>query len=270
MALRTDDYMVGTHRSHGHRSARAPTVKPLVAELLASTGSTAARADRCTWPTSGSAAWARRASSARGCRSRWRRAGRQAARHRPGGARLLRRRSVNEGAFHDAQPGGGVEPAGGLRLREQRVRHDDAAPLVAVPNIADRAASYAMPGKIVDGQECRAGGPHRRRWTGRAAATDRASSRPRPIATRRMPTGPRVAHAEEANGARATPSPSSGEAHQLRRRLEAELAAVQAAVEEEITAAREVCPRQLAPRTGRSVHRLRRGQRPCGPGDPRW
>jgi acetoin:2,6-dichlorophenolindophenol oxidoreductase subunit alpha len=34
MALRTDDYMVGTHRSHGHPIAKGATLRPLMAELL--------------------------------------------------------------------------------------------------------------------------------------------------------------------------------------------------------------------------------------------
>jgi TPP-dependent pyruvate/acetoin dehydrogenase alpha subunit len=34
MALRTDDYMVGTHRSHGHPIAKGAEIRPLMAELL--------------------------------------------------------------------------------------------------------------------------------------------------------------------------------------------------------------------------------------------
>ena len=34
MALRTDDYMVGTHRSHGHPIGKGADLKRLVAELL--------------------------------------------------------------------------------------------------------------------------------------------------------------------------------------------------------------------------------------------
>jgi pyruvate dehydrogenase E1 component alpha subunit len=34
MALRTDDYMVGTHRSHGHPIAKGAALRPLMAELL--------------------------------------------------------------------------------------------------------------------------------------------------------------------------------------------------------------------------------------------
>lgn len=34
MALRDDDYMVGTHRSHGHPIAKGATLRPLMAELL--------------------------------------------------------------------------------------------------------------------------------------------------------------------------------------------------------------------------------------------
>jgi len=34
MALRTDDYMVGTHRSHGHPIAKGAALGPLMAELL--------------------------------------------------------------------------------------------------------------------------------------------------------------------------------------------------------------------------------------------
>lgn len=34
MALRDDDYMVGTHRSHGHPIAKGSTLRPLMAELL--------------------------------------------------------------------------------------------------------------------------------------------------------------------------------------------------------------------------------------------
>jgi TPP-dependent pyruvate/acetoin dehydrogenase alpha subunit len=34
MALRDDDYMVGTHRSHGHPIAKGSMLRPLMAELL--------------------------------------------------------------------------------------------------------------------------------------------------------------------------------------------------------------------------------------------
>src|ERR671938_1852847 len=34
MALRTDDYMVGTHRSHGHPIGKGADLKRLVAELM--------------------------------------------------------------------------------------------------------------------------------------------------------------------------------------------------------------------------------------------
>ena len=52
-----------------------------------------------------------------------RRPRRQAARDGPGGGRLLRRRRLQPGRLpRIAQPGGGVEAAGDLRLREQPVR----------------------------------------------------------------------------------------------------------------------------------------------------
>src|SRR6266567_3815315 len=34
MALRTDDYMVGYHRSHGHPIAKGAALNPLMAELM--------------------------------------------------------------------------------------------------------------------------------------------------------------------------------------------------------------------------------------------
>src|SRR5687767_7021845 len=37
MALRTDDYMVGNHRSHGHPIAKGAAIGPLIAELLGRT-----------------------------------------------------------------------------------------------------------------------------------------------------------------------------------------------------------------------------------------
>ena len=105
-------------------------------------GCATARAARCTSPTCPRACWAPTASSAAARRCLRRGAGRQARGQRRRRRRLLRRRRLQPG--HHArghEPGRGVEPAGDLRLREQRLRRDHVQHLVGGrDNIADRAA----------------------------------------------------------------------------------------------------------------------------------
>ena len=62
LALRDDDYIVGTHRSHGHPLGKGADPRRLMAELLGKgPASTRGWAAPCTWPTSASATVAEQA-----------------------------------------------------------------------------------------------------------------------------------------------------------------------------------------------------------------
>ena len=127
-ALRPDDVITSTHRGHGHLIAKGADVRRMMAELLGRVdGLNRAprrldahrrpRRSGSTAPT-GSSPRARRSPPARRGASRVDGSGRDR-RH------VLRRRRRQPGrAARDDEPGRALEAAGGLRLREQRLRRD--------------------------------------------------------------------------------------------------------------------------------------------------
>ena len=69
-AMRDEDYLISTYRSHGHALARGTDPERVMAELFGSrTASPAAAAARCTCSTASGASWAATASSAATSRS---------------------------------------------------------------------------------------------------------------------------------------------------------------------------------------------------------
>jgi threonine dehydrogenase-like Zn-dependent dehydrogenase len=93
MALRRDDLIAGTHRSHGHNIAKGADTRRMMAEILGKeTGYCKGVAAQCTSPPSRPAAWARSAVvGARHSDRRRRRVGLQDARRGPCGRALHRR-----------------------------------------------------------------------------------------------------------------------------------------------------------------------------------
>jgi TPP-dependent pyruvate/acetoin dehydrogenase alpha subunit len=72
LPLRRDDYILSTHRGHGHCLAKGADPARMLAEFFGKeTATAAAAAARCTSPTSTAAISARTASSPAGCRSPW-------------------------------------------------------------------------------------------------------------------------------------------------------------------------------------------------------
>ena len=71
-AMRDDDYLISTYRSHGHALARGTDPNGVMAELFGRVDGVLARgaAARCTCSTSRGASWAATGSSAATCRSR--------------------------------------------------------------------------------------------------------------------------------------------------------------------------------------------------------
>ena len=70
-AMRDDDYLISTYRSHGHALARGTSPDGVMAELFGRVDGVlaTAAAARCTCSTSSGASWAATASSAATCRS---------------------------------------------------------------------------------------------------------------------------------------------------------------------------------------------------------
>ena len=86
--------------------------------------------------------------------------------------------AANHGGFHEALNFAAVQQrAGGLRLREQPLRHRDAArrPSRSTPRSPPRPPSYGMPGVAVDGNDVlrRLAGDERGGRSGRGPATGR-------------------------------------------------------------------------------------------------
>lgn len=72
MALRRDDLVAGTHRSHGHNLAKGAEPGRMLAEILGKeTGYCKGRGGSCTLPPLIPAAWGRWRWWARGSLSRW-------------------------------------------------------------------------------------------------------------------------------------------------------------------------------------------------------
>ena len=160
MALRTDDYMVGNHRSHGHPIAKGAAIGPLVAELLGkSTG--ICRGKGGSMHLSDFAVGSLGETSIVG-------SGLPVAVGAALGAQLQHGDRValcffgdgasNEGTFHESLNLASVWKLPVTFLCENN-GYAVTTPIkttAAVANIADRAAAYAMPSAIVDGQDVEA------------------------------------------------------------------------------------------------------------------
>lgn len=157
MALRTDDYMVGTHRSHGHPIGKGADLKRLVAELLGkSTGVNRGKGGSMHLAdfSVGSVGETSIVGS-----------GLPVAAGAALGAQVLGQDRValcffgdgasNEGAFHEALNLAAVWQLPAIFVCENNgyAVSMPATRSVAVKDIADRARAYDMPGAAVDGQD---------------------------------------------------------------------------------------------------------------------
>jgi acetoin:2,6-dichlorophenolindophenol oxidoreductase subunit alpha len=157
MALRTDDYMVGTHRSHGHPIGKGADLKRLFAELLGkSTGVNRGKGGSMHLAdfSIGSVGETSIVGS-----------GLPVAAGAALGAQVLGQDRValcffgdgasNEGAFHEALNLAAVWDLPAVFVCENNgyAVSMPASRAVAVKDIADRAKAYDMPGVAVDGQD---------------------------------------------------------------------------------------------------------------------
>ncbi len=130
-ALRRDDYITSTHRGHGHCLAKGADVGLMFAELLGKEagycrgkGGSMHIADHANGNLGANAIVGGSTGIATGAAF-----SREAARHRPGGRLLLRRRRARPGAaLRGDEHGGALDAAGGLRLREQPLQRVHALP----------------------------------------------------------------------------------------------------------------------------------------------
>ena len=158
MAVRDDDYMTGTHRSHGHPLGKGSAPGPLMAELMGrrtgvcrGKGGSMHLADFSVGSLGESGIVGSSLPVAVG-------AGLSAAMRGTGQLCLafFGDGAANIGAFHEA-----LNLASVWRLpvvffceNNQYAVTTASADTSAVPAVADRAAGYAMPGERVDGQDC--------------------------------------------------------------------------------------------------------------------
>ncbi len=157
MALRTDDYMLGTHRSHGHPIAKGAKLRPLMAELLAKvTGICKGKGG--SMHLSDFSVGSLGETSIVG-------SGLPVATGAALGAKLQGSDRVtvvffgdgasNEGAFHEACNLASIWKLPVIFVCENN-RYAVSTPAsasVSVPDIAERAKGYSMPAEIVDGQD---------------------------------------------------------------------------------------------------------------------
>jgi pyruvate dehydrogenase E1 component alpha subunit len=157
MALRKDDYITGTHRSHGHPIAKGADIGPLMAELLG----------KRTGVGKGKGGSMHLADFSVGSLGETSIVG-SGLPIATGGALSAKMRGIdrvalcffgdgaaNQGAFHESLNIASVWKLPVIYLCEnnQYALSTPAASVISVANIADRAAAYSMPGKIVDGQD---------------------------------------------------------------------------------------------------------------------
>jgi pyruvate dehydrogenase E1 component alpha subunit len=157
MALRKDDYITGTHRSHGHPIAKGADIGPLMAELLG----------KRTGVGKGKGGSMHLADFSVGSLGETSIVG-SGLPIATGGALSAKMRGIdrvalcffgdgaaNQGAFHESLNIASVWKLPVIYLCEnnQYALSTPAASVISVANIADRAAGYSMPGKIVDGQD---------------------------------------------------------------------------------------------------------------------
>lgn len=158
--LNRDDFITSTHRGHGHCIAKGAPIRALMAEMFAKTtgccramGGSMHIADYSVgmlgamgivgsgMPVAVGAAWS----------SQYRRSGQVVACFFGDGA-------ANEGAFHEALNLAGVWKLPVVFVCENNMYGFSThyRRVTPVENIADRAASYGMPGVVVDGMDLRA------------------------------------------------------------------------------------------------------------------
>jgi pyruvate dehydrogenase E1 component alpha subunit len=157
MALRTDDYMVGNHRSHGHTIGKGARMRGLMAELLAK-GTGVCKGKGGSMHLADFSVGSLGETSIVG-------SGLPTAAGAALGAKLQGSDRVslcffgdgasNEGTFHEALNMAAIWKLPVIFLCENNGygQTTPAAQVVAVNDIADRAAGYAMPGVVVDGQD---------------------------------------------------------------------------------------------------------------------
>lgn len=157
MALRIDDYMVGNHRSHGHPIGKGAELRGLMAELLA-------KASGVCKGKGGSMHLADFSVGSLGETSIVG-SGIPVAAGAALGAKMQGRDRVSlcffgdgassEGTFHEALNIASIWKLPAIFLCENNGygATTPAAKIIAVENIADRAAGYGMPGVVVDGQD---------------------------------------------------------------------------------------------------------------------
>lgn len=160
MALRDEDYMVGTHRSHGHPIAKGAALRPLMAELLAkATGICKGKGG--SMHLSDFKVGSLGETSIVG-------SGLPVAVGAALGSKLQGNDRVslcffgdgasNEGAFHEACNLAAVWKLPVIFLCENNgyAVSTPASAMVSVKDVAERAKAYSMPSAIVDGQDVEA------------------------------------------------------------------------------------------------------------------
>ena len=158
-ALREDDYLISTYRSHGHALVRGTPPENVMAELFG-------RVDGCSGGHGGSMHMfdlARRFMGGYGIVggnlpiAAGIAPGQRLPRHRRGDAVHVRRRRLQPGHVRrDAEPGRAVEAAGGVHGDEQPVRHGHRAAGATRPSptCSARARASACPGCAATGWTC--------------------------------------------------------------------------------------------------------------------
>jgi TPP-dependent pyruvate/acetoin dehydrogenase alpha subunit len=157
MALRGDDYMVGNHRSHGHPIGKGAALRPLMAELFGKkTG--VCRGKGGSMHLADFSIGSLGETSIVG-------SGIPVAVGAALGSKLMKNDRVtlcffgdgasNEGTFHEGLNLASIWKLPVIFLCENNGygATTPVSAVMAVPNVADRAPGYAMPGLIVDGQD---------------------------------------------------------------------------------------------------------------------
>jgi len=157
MAVRDDDYMAGNHRSHGHPIGKGAALGPLMAELLGRTtgvckgkGGSMHLADFAIGSIGESGIVGAGIPLATGAAlSAQMRAAQQVALCFFGDG------ASNEGVFHESLNMAAVWKLPVVYLCENNLyaATTPAHTTTTVPNVADRAAAYGIPGVVVDGQD---------------------------------------------------------------------------------------------------------------------
>ena len=156
-ALGKDDYVTSTHRGHGHAIARGLEVKRMLAEIFGrSTGYCKGKGGSMHIADVGAGMLGAdgivgggipiAVGAAMGCRTLG---------HDRVVACFFGEGACNQGSFHEALNLAAIQKLAVVFICEnnQWALSADFKLTTAVPNVADRAAAYAMPGHIVDGND---------------------------------------------------------------------------------------------------------------------